>query len=49
MSAADHIDIHRVAPTIGSITRLPMVFAFDDEPDVALSDPALSTFHGRSA
>ena len=39
--------MHRVTPTIGSITRMLVVFAFNDEPDIGLSDSALATFYGR--
>lgn len=41
--------MHRVTPTKGDITRLLVVFAFNDEPGVALSDSALMTFYGRTA
>ena len=40
--------LHRVTPTEGSTTRLLVVFAFNDEPGVRLSDSALATFYGRS-
>ena len=39
--------IHRVTPTEGTITRILVVFAFNDEPGVALSESALQTFYGR--
>ena len=39
--------LHRVTPTIGDVTRLLVVFAFNDEPGVRLSDSALATFYGR--
>ena len=39
--------IHRVTPTSGATTRLLVVFAYNDEPGVALSDSALETFFGR--
>jgi hypothetical protein len=41
--------LHRVTPTEGSVTRLLVVFAFNDQPGVRLSDSALATFYGRSA
>ena len=41
--------MHRVTPTIGTVTRLLVVFAFNDLPGVALSDSALQTFYGRTA
>ena len=41
--------MHRVTPTEGSVTRLLVVFALNDRPDVALSDSALQTFYGRTA
>lgn len=41
--------IHRVTPTEGDVTRLLVVFAYNDEPGVALSDSALQTFYGRTA
>lgn len=41
--------IHRVTPTEGSITRMLVVFAFNDRPGVKLSDSALATFYGRTA
>lgn len=40
--------MHRVTPTEGDITRMLVVFAFNDEPGVALSDSALQTFYGRT-
>ncbi len=39
--------LHRVTPTEGPITRLLVVFAYNDEPGVALSASALNTFYGR--
>jgi len=39
--------MHRVTPTEGGITRLLVVFAYNDHPDVKLSDSALMTFYGR--
>lgn len=41
--------MHRVTPTVGETTRLLAVFAFNDEPGVALSKSALATFYGRGA
>ena len=40
--------IHRVTPTVGGVTRLLVVFAFNDQPGVALSESALMTFYGRT-
>jgi len=39
--------MHRVTPTIGAVTRLLVVFAFNDRPGIGLSDSALRTFYGR--
>jgi hypothetical protein len=41
--------LHRVTPTEGSVTRMLVVFAFNDEPGIALSESALSTFYGRTS
>lgn len=41
--------IHRVTPTEGDRTRLLVVFAYNDKPEVALSDSALATFYGRAS
>jgi hypothetical protein len=41
--------MHRVTPTIGAVTRLLVVFAFNDRPGIGLSDSALLTFYGRTA
>lgn len=41
--------LHRVTPTVGAVTRLLVVFAFNDAPGVALSDSALMTFYGRTS
>ena len=41
--------IHRVTPTDGDITRVLVVFAYNDQPGVALSESALTTFYGRTA
>ncbi len=41
--------IHRVTPTEGNTTRLLVVFAYNDQPGVALSDSALATFYGRAS
>ena len=41
--------IHRVTPTEGDTTRLLVVFAYNDQPGVALSESALTTFYGRTA
>ncbi len=39
--------LHRVTPTEGDVSRLLVVFAYNDEPGVSLSDSALQTFYGR--
>ncbi len=39
--------MHRVTPTEGVITRMLVVFAYNDQPGVALSASALETFYGR--
>lgn len=39
--------LHRVTPSIGSTTRVLVVFAFNAEPAIALSDSAKLTFYGR--
>ena len=41
--------LHRVTPTVGDVTRILVVFAFNDEPGVRLSESALATFYGRSS
>jgi hypothetical protein len=41
--------LHRVTPTDGSVTRMLVVFAFNAEPGVELSQSALTTFYGRTA
>lgn len=40
--------LHRVTPTEGDTTRLLVVFAYNDEPDIRLSSSALMTFFGRT-
>ena len=40
--------IHRVTPTEGKITRMLVVFAFNDQPGIGLSESALKTFYGRT-
>lgn len=40
--------LHRVTPTEGAITRLLVVFAYNDQPGVKLSESALQTFYGRT-
>ena len=40
--------IHRVTPTEGDTTRLLVVFAYNDQPGVSLSESALKTFYGRT-
>ena len=39
--------MHRVTPTIGDICRILVVFAYNAEPDIALSESARMTFFGR--
>lgn len=41
--------LHRVTPTEGPVTRLLVVFAYNEEPGLRLSDSALATFYGRSS
>ena len=41
--------MHRVTPTEGSTTRMLVVFAFNDEPGIGLSESALMTFYGRTS
>ncbi len=41
--------LHRVTPTEGDVTRILVVFAYNDRPGVALSDSALATFYGRTS
>jgi len=41
--------LHRVTPTEGDTTRLLVVFAYNDQPGVKLSESALNTFYGRTA
>ena len=40
--------LHRVTPTEGAVTRMLVVFAFNDQPGVRLSESALLTFYGRT-
>ncbi len=40
--------LHRVTPTRGAVTRLLVVFAYNDRPGVGLSASALGTFYGRT-
>ncbi len=39
--------IHRVTPTIGGKTRMLVVFAYNSEPNIAISESASMTFYGR--
>ncbi len=39
--------IHRVTPTIGGRTRMLVVFAYNSEPGIAISESAAMTFYGR--
>lgn len=40
--------LHRVTPTQGPVTRMLVVFAYNDRPGVGLSASALETFYGRT-
>jgi len=37
-----------VTTSVGDTTRMLVVFAFNDEPGVTLSESALETFYGRT-
>ena len=39
--------MHRVTPTLEPTARILVVFAFNTEPDIGLSDSAKETFYGR--
>ena len=39
--------LHRVTPTLGGITRMLAVLAYNTEPGIALSESARMTFYGR--
>lgn len=39
--------IHRVTPTVGDITRMMVVLAYNNKPGVALSASARKTFYGK--
>jgi len=39
--------LHRVTPTIGEVTRMLVVFAYNSKPGIALSDSARMTFYGE--
>ncbi len=39
--------MHRVTPTIGDITRMLVVLAYNTEPGISLSESARMTFYGR--
>lgn len=39
--------LHRVTPSVGTRTRLLAVFAFNEQPDIRLSNSAMGTFYGR--
>ena len=41
--------MHRVTPIQGPTTRMLVVFAYNEEPGVALSESALKTFFGRTS
>ena len=38
--------MHRVTPTIGNICSILVVFAYNAEPDIALSEAERMTFYG---
>jgi hypothetical protein len=40
-------NLHRVTPVIGKTTRILVVFAYNENPDVELSEEARLTFFGR--
>lgn len=40
--------LHRVTPTVGDTTRILVVFAYNTEPGIGLSESAKRTFYGRS-
>lgn len=39
--------MHRVTPTVGDITRMLVVLAYNTEPGISLSETARETFYGR--
>lgn len=39
--------MHRVTPTMGDVTRMLVVLAYNTEPDIPLSESARMTFYGR--
>ena len=39
--------IHRVTPTIGKVTRMLVVLAYNSQPGIAISESASKTFYGR--
>ena len=39
--------MHRVTPTVGNITRMLAVLAYNTQPGIALSESARMTFFGR--
>jgi len=39
--------MHRVTPSVGSTTRVLVVYAWNDQPGIGLSDSAKQTFYGR--
>lgn len=41
--------MHRVTPTQGDTTRMLVVFAYNSEPGIRLSESALHTFYGRTS
>ena len=41
--------LHRVTPVTGQTTRSVAIFAFNEVPDISLSDDALLTFFGRTS
>ena len=39
--------MHRVTPTVGAITRMLVVLAYNTKPGISLSESARQTFYGR--
>lgn len=40
--------LHRVTPSVGPVSRLLAVFAYNERPGVSLSESAMETFYGRT-
>ena len=41
--------MHRVTPTIGNLTRMLVVFAYNAKPGISLSKTAQKTFYGKTS